>query len=193
MGMRGKDGSWSYRFARSIFPTLLLSFLNPLPALAAGGLNKNYNIELAPLVARDLPFDLWGTPGALTVAGIRTSGKFSDWDGAGEASVFYQGAGADKAYTMEVAYRHEVYGDVINGYFSLGYHFSKFSLTTDRDANGNCVLTNCGNDSGIHSGLTYGGGILIPLTDNNPLKMGVRYYQSPQTWVLLELSYGVRF
>ncbi len=160
---------------------------------ASENLNQAYSVELAPLIARNLPFDLWGAPGALSVGGVRASAKPQAWSGAMEVSAFYQGAGSDKAYTTELAYRHEVYGQIFNGFFVVGFHLSKFTLTTDYDSEGNCVPINCGNDSGLHTGLTYGGGLLVPVGDNNPLKLGIRYYQRPQTWVLLEMSYGVRF
>jgi hypothetical protein len=191
MGKKGSLGSRSY-MAKAL--ALFFASTSFLPAHGAdNGLSNKYMIELAPLIGKNLPFDLWGAPGSLSAAGIRASGKPEDWFGAAEVSTFYQAAGSDKAYSIEVAYRHEIYGALFNGYFSFGYHVSKFSLTTDYDSNGDCVLTNCGNDSGLHSGVTYGGGLLIPISDLNPLKLGIRYYQRPQTWVLLEMSYGVRF
>jgi hypothetical protein len=189
MGREWLKGSASYVLCRAILGGLGLF----APLVFGNQLSKNYNLELAPLVARNLPFDLWGSPGALSAAGIRASGKLADWDGAGEVTTFYQSAGADKAYTIEVAYRHEIYGDIFNGYFVIGYHMSKFDLTTDYDSDGNCIPDNCGNDSGLHYGPSYGGGLLVPVGENNPLKFGIRYYQRPQTWVLVEMSYGIRF
>lgn len=192
MAFQQSLGSWSY-FKVSATLLSLFAFFQSNSQAADGSLTNAYNLELAPLLGRNLPFDLWGTPGAMSAAGIRASAKPSDWDGAIEASAFYQSAGVDKAYSIEVAYRHEVYGEIFNGFFSVGYHFSKFDLQTDYDADGNCILENCGNDSGLHNGLSYGGGLLLPAGENNPIKLGIRYYQRPQTWVLLEMSYGVRF
>jgi hypothetical protein len=191
MGKSRELGSWSYI---AMLAAALLALASSREARTAeNAVSGKYNVELAPLLGKNLPFDLWGVQGSLTAAGIRVSAKPENWAGAGEASTFYQAAGSDKAYTVEVAYRHEVYGALFNGFFSLGYHVSKFSLTTDYDANGNCVLKNCGNDSGLHSGFSYGGGLLIPVSELNPLKLGIRYYQNPQTWVLIEMSYGLRF
>jgi hypothetical protein len=155
-------------------------------------ISANYAFEIAPLIGKNLPYDLWGTPGTLNVLGIRGAVRLPNPSGAIESSFLYHHAGPDKAYTFDLSFRHEIYTGFINGYFNLGAHYSRYSLEADRDGNGNCVIPGCLTDSGNHTGLTYGGGILLPIGEW-PIRLGVRFYQNPQSCLLLEASYGIRF
>lgn len=157
-----------------------------------GSLSSAYTFEITPFIGKNLPYDLWGTPDNLKIIGVRGAFRVPNPNGAIEASFFYHYAGPDKAYTTDVSYRYEVYSNFLNGYFNIGVHFSRFSLEPDLDANGDCVLPGCVTDSGQHSGLTYGGGIMLPV-GTYPIRLGVRFYQNPQSWLLLEAGYGFRF
>jgi hypothetical protein len=173
----------------------LVSLLTPLAAFAqdTAGPSSDYAIEFAPFVGKNLPYDLWGVDeGTLSVFGIRVSLRLPNPSGALEVSTFMHHKMPDKAYTGEVSYRHESYSGFLKGYFNIGLHFSYFSLEPDRNASGDCIIPGCATDSGSHSGLSYGGGILLPV-GVYPIKLGVRFYQNPQSWLLLEAGYGVRF
>ncbi|MEO5668469.1 MAG: hypothetical protein ABIR96_10450 [Bdellovibrionota bacterium] len=172
-----------------------------LPGLAAaasqgggGELNAAYSLEFMPFIGKNLPYDLWGAnDGLLSVFGLRSSYRLPNPTGSLEVSVFIHHKMPDKAYTAEVAYRHEVYSSFLNGYFDIGVHFSYFDLKPDYKADGStCVLPGCVTDSGSHSGLSYGGGVMLPV-GVYPIKLGVRFYQNPQSWLLLEAGYGLRF
>jgi len=155
-------------------------------------LSGNYTFEIAPLVGKNLPYDLWGTPGTMSVIGVRGAFRLPNPHAAVESSIFYHHAGPDNAYTIDVSFRYELYSDFLNGYFNIGAHYSRYNLEPDLEADGSCVLTGCVTDSGNHSGLTYGGGVMLPLGEW-PLRLGIRFYQNPQSWLLLEASYGIRF
>lgn len=158
-----------------------------------GQISADYLIEIMPFVAKNLPYDLWGTPGTLSVLGIRGAIRIGNPSGALEGSAFYHHASPDVAYSLEAAYRHEVYSSgFINGYFAIGMHVSLFQLEEDRDVNGNCVVAGCRTDSGTHYGVTYGGGVMLPVGEY-PIKLGLRFYQNPQRFLLLEAGYGIRF
>jgi hypothetical protein len=177
-----------------IFSLSLLA--SPLHAQKRGGggeeLSADYAIEIAPMIAMNLPYDLWGTPGTLNTLGARGSIRMANENGALEGAALYHHAGEDNAYTIEAAYRFETYTGFLNGFFSIGLHYSVFNLEPDRNASGECVLDGCLTDSGQHYGLTYGGGIMLP-TGQYPVKLGIRFYQNPQQWLLLEAAYGIRF
>ena len=156
-------------------------------------ISADYAIEIMPFAAQNLPYDLWGTPGTLSVIGIRGAIRIGNPTGALEGSAFYHHASPDEAYSIEAAYRHEVYSNgFINGYFAIGIHYSRFQLEADRNTDGSCVLPGCQTDTGFHYGVTYGGGIMLPVGEY-PIKLGLRFYQNPQKWLLLEAGYGIRF
>lgn len=172
-----------------------LSFALPTAARAAssGAISSAYAVEIAPFIGKNLPYDLWGADdGLLSVFGIRGSYRLPNPSGALEVSAFMHHKLPDKAYTLEASYRHEVYSGFLNGYFNIGFHASRFMLEPDLDADGECKLSGCVTDSGNHSGLSYGGGIMLPVGEY-PIKLGVRFYQRPQSWLLLEAGYGIRF
>ena len=180
--------------------TAILALSLAFPGLAmgqdsggGGSLSPAYTIEAMPFVGKNLPYDLWGAnDGLLNVFGLRASLRLPNPSGALEVSGFMHHKIPDKAYTGEVAYRHEVYSGFLNGYFNIGIHYSYFSLEADREADGSCTLPGCQTDSGSHTGFSYGGGVMLPV-GTYPIKLGVRFYQNPQSWLLLEVGYGVRF
>jgi hypothetical protein len=159
---------------------------------ARSAVDSSYTIEFAPLLGINLPYDLWGAQ-TLSVYGLRTGYRLPNPTGVAELGLLYHTKEDDKAYTIDAAYRHEVYSGFLNGFFVIGLHYSYYDLTTDYDSDGACVPKNCRTDSGSHSGLTYGGGLLVPVGETEPLRLGVRYYKSPQTWLLLEAAWGFRF
>jgi len=174
-----------------------LSFALSTAAMAApssgGAVSSAYAVEIAPFIGKNLPYDLWGADdGLLSVFGIRGGYRLPNPSGVLEVSAFMHHKMPDKAYSLEVSYRHEVYSGFLNGYFNIGVHASRFMLEADREADGSCKLTGCVTDSGNHSGLSYGGGIMLPVGEY-PIRLGVRFYQRPQSWLLLEAGYGIRF
>jgi hypothetical protein len=174
--------------------------LAALPGLAlaqnssGGSISPAYSFEVDPFLGKNLPYDLWGADdGMLSVFGVRFGYRLPNPTGAVEASGFVHHKSPDKAFTGEVAYRHEVYSSFLNGYFTIGLHYSYFKLEPDYDASGNCPQRyGCRTDSGSHTGLSYGGGLMLPV-GVYPIKLGVRFYQKPQSWLLLEAGYGIRF
>lgn len=160
--------------------------------LARAAVDASYSMEISPIIGINLPYDLWGAD-TLNVLGLRGAYRLPSPTGAFESGILYHHNGADKAYTFDLAYRHELYTGFINGFFVVGAHFSRYSLTIDRDSAGNCVPVNCQTDSGNHTGVTYGGGLLVPIGETDPLRLGVRFYNNPQTWLLLEAGWGFRF
>jgi hypothetical protein len=176
---------------------LALSLLTPAFALAqrsgGGELNADYAVEIMPVVGKNLPYDLWGADdGLLSVFGLRSSLRLPNPTGSIEVSALAHHKIPDKAYSGEIAYRHEVYSNFLNGFFNIGFHYSYFDLEADLESDGSCRLPGCVTDSGSHSGLSYGGGIMLPV-GVYPIKLGVRFYQNPQSWLLLEAGYGFRF
>ncbi len=159
----------------------------------ASEVSADYAIEIMPFIARNLPYDIWGTPGTLSVLGFRGAVRIANPTGALEGSIFYHHADPDNAYTIEAAYRHEMYSSgFINGYIVIGFHYTQINFEEDRNSDGTCVLPGCLTDSGPHYGITYGGGIMLPVGEY-PIKLGLRFYQNPQKWLLLEMGYGIRF
>lgn len=180
-------------FRKLLFCCSALVFCHKAYSQSSGGTaGPGYQFEIAPLLGLNLPYDLWGTPGTLNIIGVRGAYRLPNPNGAIEGAALYHHKLPDKAYTGEVAYRHEIYTNTLNGFFVFGFHYSKFDLEIDYDSNGDCVPANCKTDSGFHSGFTYGGGILFPVGEY-PIRLGVRFYQNPQNWLLLEIGYGVRF
>lgn len=151
----------------------------------------DYKFEIAPLLGKNLPYDLWGTPGTLSVYGVR--GAVPLPTGALEGGALYQVEGADKAYTLDFGYRYDTYFETLNFVLDVGIHASKFSLTVDYDSNGVCVPTNCSTDSGTHMGYYFGGGLSVPLSPTMPLRLRMRFYKSPQVWLLLNAEIAIRF
>ena len=182
---------------RSIFLIFTILAGRPEPVFAqknnsGSEISPDYAIEIMPFVAKNLPYDSWGTPGTLSVLGIRGAIRIGNPTGALEGSIFYHHAGPDTAYSVEAAYRHEMYTEgFINGYIVIGMHFTQISFEADLDGAGNCVIAGCQTDSGPHYGVTYGGGIMLPVGEY-PIKLGLRFYQNPQKMLLLEAGYGIR-
>lgn len=151
----------------------------------------DYKFEISPLVGKNLPYDLWGTPGTLSVYGLRAAVPLPT--GALEGGVLYQVEGTDKAYTLDFGYRYDTYFETLNFVLDVGVHASKFSLTVDYDSLGACVPANCSTDSGTHMGYYFGGGLSVPLSPAVPLRLRMRFYKSPQVWLLLNAEVALRF
>jgi hypothetical protein len=161
-------------------------------ASARATVDGSYALEIAPLLGINLPYDLWGAQ-TLSVYGLRAGYRLPNPSGVAELGLLYHTKVDDKAYTVDGAYRHEVYSNLLNGFFVIGLHYSLYDLTVDYNSSGECVPKNCKTDSGSHFGLTYGAGLLVPVGETEPLRLGVRYYRNPQTWLLLEAAWGFRF
>lgn len=172
----------------------LLAFGTSLTAWSeSGGLSlANYTFEVAPTVGINLPYDLWGAQSTLDVVGIQVAYSIND-TGALTASAFYHSKGNDIAYTGDTGYRHEINSALFHAYFDVGVHYSKFKLGIDRDSAGNCDPANCKTDSGTYVGIYGGSGLVIPLSTLTLARMGFRFYNNPQAWVLLTASLGFRF
>lgn len=178
-----------------------LTLAGALGALSAHAenLNANYTVEIQPFLGINLPYDLWGTPGTLKTVGLRSSYNLNGLGGAGaiEGAFFLQHADPDRAYTTDLGYRYDFVQEGLNAFFAIGFHYSYFKLDPDVNADGTCVLPGvdgqCLTDTGGHSGLFLGGGIMVPLTPNVPLKFGMRFYNGPQLWLHLEMGLGIRF
>ncbi len=153
---------------------------------------SNYLFEIAPTLGTNLPYDSWGIPGTLSVIGVRGFVPISGPNGV-EASVLYQSAGGDTAYTIDASYRFEVPTEAFISFFNIGYHYSIFDLDVDYDAAGVCVPTSCATDSGTHQGIVFGAGVMAPLGTSTMGRLGMRFYKNPVTWLLLEAGLGFRF
>ncbi len=177
-----------------IFTTILLLFSETSFAQGSQSkrINTSYTFEVTPFFGQNLPYDIWGTPGGLYTAGIRGAVNISN-DLAIEAGGFYQVAGQDHATTGDLVFRYEIFADAIDAFFVLGAHLSNFYLQLDRDVNGACVPANCQTDTGRHQGFVVGGGIMIPITSQLPLKMSMRFYKNPILWFLFDVGVGIRF
>ena len=156
-----------------------------------------YRVEFTPVLGTLLPRDIWGTPGTLNTVGLRSSVVVSDPDGAIEVSGLYHYAGkkdpADHAVTFDVSWRQEFKNDLLNAYFNIGMHYSKWTLDLDYANDGSCFPENCQTDSGTHTGYRVGAGVIIPLGPNTPLKLAMDFYNGPQLLLLLEMGVGIRF
>ena len=168
-----------------------------LPFAAQAQVSKlaQFSFEVTPTIGKLLPYDLWGTPGTLTTYGLRTGYSLHQIGAAGvlEASFLYHDAKPDHAYTTDLGWNYEFAEQGLEVFFSIGFHYSYFSLKPDLDSDGNCVLSGCVTDSGPHSGVFLGGGLMIPLTATLPLRFAMRFYNKPQLWLLLETGLSIRF
>lgn len=190
-------------FKRTFFHWALTSLLVSSFAHAEGNssrqLNTSYTIELTPNLGINLPYDLWGTPGTLSTIGLRGAYNITSLGGTGalELGAFVQHADPDRAYTADAGYRYDFVQEGLNAFFGIGFHYSYFKLVADTNEDGSCVVASstgaCLTDSGAHSGIYVGGGIMMPLTPSIPVKFSMRFYNSPQLWLLLEMGMGFRF
>jgi hypothetical protein len=156
-----------------------------------GGLSP-FTLEFTPGLGVNLPYDIWGTPGTMDVFSLRTAYSVNP-GGNLELGFLYHQASEDNAYTLDLGYRVDIPSDVFLAFFNVGYHISQFNLEPDFDENGDCVPSNCLTDSGIHHGLNFGGGIFIPITQTRALRLAMRFYKNPITWLLIEAGVGFRF
>lgn len=158
-----------------------------------------FQYEITPLAGINLPYDLWATSGNFTVLGGRFGYNMTPLGISGVlvAGGLYQYSGAEKIYTFDLSYRYDFVAEGMNAFFTFGFHSSKFSLEPKVNEDGTYAVPD-GNgggktDSGQHGGLIIGGGILIPIKPNIPLEFGMRFYNNPQLWLLLEMGVSFRF
>lgn len=169
-------------------------------ASAGGGALADYTFEVTPLIGINLPYDLWGSSGTLTVYGIRGGYNLDKLGGVGaiETSFLYHKAGSDSAMTYDLGYLYDFQEYGVNAFFTAGFHYSKFSLSIDYDEGHEddaayCNPRNCQTDSGTYSGIYVGGGINVPINPRVPVRFGMRFYNNPQLWLLLDMGVSVRF
>lgn len=152
-----------------------------------------WTIEFSPVIGLNLPYDVWGTPGSLGVYGIRSAYSVTP-ESSAILGFLYHTADPDTAFTVDALYRFELKADGLLPYFDVGLHYSKFSFEVDLDDTGACVPSSCATDSGVHTGIAIGGGLLIPLSPTMPLRLGMRFYKkNPFLFLLLEAEIGFRF
>jgi len=151
-----------------------------------------YTIEVTPYLGLNLPYDLWGTPGTFSTKALRAAYKFNE-KALLRVGAVYQSAGADKVYTGDAVIGWELTTADLYTTFHVGFHFSRFNLDIDYDDEENCIPANCQTDSGNHSGIAVGAGLMIPISEKTPLRLGMTFYTNPQLWLLLEMGIGFRF
>ncbi len=178
-------------FRNRILKLLLIGLIVVLhaPAFSQGSSTgfAAYKLEFTPVIGKNLPYDLYGTPGTLSIIGLRSAYKVGA--GAVEVGAIVQHNDPDRAYTFDANYRGEIMAQGLNAYFVAGIHYSRFILTSEERDDPNNGLT----DSGNYVGITFGGGLQVPLSSSMPLKLGMRYYFKPQYWLVLEAGIGIRF
>jgi len=152
-----------------------------------------YTLEVTPTLGVNLPHDIWGAQ-TLTIVGSRAAWSFAP-SHALEAGLLYQFGNNDKGYTTDVLYRYEMSSDLVDTFFTVGYHLTKLDLGLDQDpVTGVCDPTNCLTDTGWHKGIELGAGIQTPITPQVPLKFGMRFLKkNPSLMLLLEVGVGLRF
>lgn len=158
---------------------------------SSGGLPP-YAMEFTPIVGITLPYDVRGIAGTLNAYGLQAAYSIND-SGALTASGFYQLKDNDTAITADAGYRHEINSALFHAFFDVGLHYSRFSLKEDRDANGACDPANCETDTGSHVGLYIGSGVAIPMGTSTLARIGFRFYNNPQAWVMLSAGLGLRY
>lgn len=173
----------------------LFTLVAPMAALAeskGGSSLGSYTIEIAPMVGINLPYDIWGIEGTLNVYGIQTAYSLNEAD-ALTASVLMHTKANDTAYTVDGGYRREINSALFHAFFDVGLHYSMFKLKTDYDSDGACIPSNCLTDSGTYIGIYGGSGIVIPFGTMTLARVGFRFYNNPQAWVLLSAGLGLRY
>jgi len=189
---------WRITNALCLSATILFSTVHSHAQSSSASVNLSpYTFEIEPILGVLLPRDIWGTPGTLNTVGARASYVLSPPDGAIEVSALYHYAGSrdpeDSAIGFDASWRQEFQNELLMAYFNVGMHYSKWTMDIDYDADNNCVLENCGNDSGTHTGFRIGAGVIIPLGPTTPLKLGMTFMKGPQLLLLLESGIGIRF
>lgn len=181
----------SRNFSRSFIVLCCAILFWTLPTQAQTRL-ASYKWEFGGTAGLNLPYDLWGTPGTLSTLGVFGAMKVND-KGSISLGAILQHADPDRAYTAEALFRYELSSASVNAIFMAGLHYSYFSLDLDYDETGSCVPANCLTDSGSHTGIVVGGGLQIPLGNYTPFRLAMKFYQSPQIWLLLEAGIGFRY
>lgn len=150
-----------------------------------------YTLEITPLIGINLPYDLWGATGTLNVLGVQSALSINE-AGAISVGALYHYKTNDTAYTFDAGYRHEIKSLMFNAFFDIGLHYSQFNLEIDYDSDNNCIPANCLTDSGSHSGIYAGTGLIIPLAPMTLIRLGFRFYSNPQSWVMINAGLGIR-
>ena len=180
-------------YARQIALAWGLALATPVLAASSGSSAlANYTLEITPMIGINLPHDFWGVENTLNVYGVQGAYSVNE-AGAVTASVLYHAKDNDWAYTIDSGYRHEIASNLFNAYFDVGLHYSKFNLEIDRDSDGECIPSNCKTDSGSYVGLYAGSGLVVPLSPLTLARMGFRFYNKPQSWVLISAGLSFRF
>jgi hypothetical protein len=175
--------------------TLFLGGGAPSFAQSRGGGSTSlasYTIEIAPTIGIMLPYDIWGIESTMSSYGLQGAYSIND-SGALTSSIFYHKKDNDWGWTVDAGYRHEINSPLFHAYFDVGLHYTSLSLKVDRDSDGNCIPANCQTDSGTYAGLYGGSGLVIPLAPLTLARLGFRFYNNPQAWVLLSAGLGIRF
>jgi len=176
---------------RNLLAPLLGLGVALISQLAIAQQSATYNFEVSPVLGRMLPYDINGASHTMPTYGLRVATPINS--GALEAGALYTIKGSDKVYTGDFGYRYESSVESLNFILNLGVHYSKFSLSVDRNAAELCEPADCSTDSGGYFGLYFGGGLQLPLSPMIPLRLTMRFYKNPQIWLLLEAGLGVRF
>jgi len=152
----------------------------------------SYSFEIAPLIGINLPYDVYGADGLLNTYGVQ-AGLSLDGPSSVTVSGLYHSKEGDWAWTVDGGYRHEINSALFNAFFDVGLHYSRFNLDVDRKADGTCIPASCATDSGSYVGIYLGSGIIIPLAPMTLARLGFRFYNNPQAWVLVSAGLGFRF
>lgn len=136
--------------------------------------------------------DLLGLQGVLYVYGVRSGFYAFSPENKLMAGFLYHTRKNDKAYTSEVNLRHSSRVAKIPTFLDLGAHVSLYQIKLDYKSDGSCVQQGCETDRGNYAGFFVGGGITLPF-GAVPLRMSLRYYQSPSFWFLVDASVGTAF
>lgn len=153
----------------------------------AQSLKLNYFLEFTPLLGLSLPYKVSGTPGNMSLIGLKSS--YGLPVGSVELGTFIQHNDPDRIYSSTLGYRYEVPITPIVGFAAAGYHFSYYKLVVE----GRDIPEDGLAETGWNLGPFLGGGLLLPTSDSLSVRLGMYYFYNPEYSLVLEAGLGYRF